>query len=148
MSTARGLRGVERTDRTPRWALVAGYRGTRRRLTGLHTVALTADGVEIEARRARLDLPWMQVVAVRSHGGEDADGRPRRIALDVVDADPSAPLVARLTHGGTDRPGGVRTLVLPTAGLDADPALLLAALDHYQTLPGERPGLPGHHWAS
>jgi hypothetical protein len=38
----------------------------------------------------------------------------------------------------TGLPIGTRTVVLPTAGLDADPALLLAAVDDHLELPGER----------
>jgi hypothetical protein len=38
--------------------------------------------------------------------------------------------------------------VLPTAGLDADPALLLAALDLHLELPGERVHLADHEWES
>lgn len=185
---------VERGDRTPRWALVAGYGRLRSSagglaalgvalvpagllLDGLRTgaasavaegaagtvvvgavagvllarglapreVALTEEAVEIVAGRHRVALPWGHVRAVRSHGPEHADGRPRRIALDVTGPPapwPASRLVERLAVPSPDRPGGARTLVLPTAGLDADPALLLAALDHYLELPGERVHLP------
>jgi len=85
--------------------------------------------------------------AVRSRGPEHADGRPRRIALDVGDPRPPWPdrrLLDRLAVAPSGRPGGARTLVLPAAGLDADPALLLAALDHHLELPGERVHLADH----
>jgi hypothetical protein len=138
-----GPRRRERPGRTPRWALVARYGRGRR----LRAIALTADGVEIDTRRDGVALPWGHVLAVRSHGPEHADGRPRRVALDVVDV-PVTPLVEHLTAGPPGRPDGVRTLVLPTAGLDTDPSLLLAALDHYVELPGARTGLSGHDWSA
>jgi hypothetical protein len=138
-----GPRRRERPDRTPRWALVARYGRGRR----LRAISLTADGVEVDTRRACLAIAWGHVLAVRSHGPEHADGRPRRLALDVVDV-PVSPLLEHLTVGPADRPDGVRTLVLPTGGLDTDPALLLAALDHYVELPGQRTGLSGHDWSA
>ncbi len=108
-------------------------------------VALTEEAVEIGAGRRRIALPWGHVRAVRSHGPEHADGRPRRIALDVTGPSPSpSRLFDRLAAAPSGRPGGVRTLVLPTAGLDADPALLLAAIDHHLELPGERVHLADH----
>lgn len=183
-------RPVERTDRTPRWALVAGYGRLRSCAAGLgalgvalvplglladglragstpmtvegaagtlvigavagvlltrglarREVALTEEAVEIRAGARRLVLPWAQVRAVRSHGPERADRRPRRIALDVTGVSPRWPesrLLDRLAGQDTGRPGGTRTVVLPTAGLDADPALLLAAVDDHLELPGAR----------
>ncbi|GAA4908488.1 hypothetical protein EV188_101945 [Actinomycetospora succinea] len=148
----RGLRVEARPDGA---AQVARYGPLRR----LREVALTERAVEIRAGRDRLVIPWEQVGAVRSHGPEDADGRPRRIALDVLGVpvedgaqrsstrEPGA-LLDRLTAGPAGRPGDRRTLVLPTAGLAADPAMLLAALDHYRELPAERTHLADHDWAS
>ena len=177
-----GPRLVERGDRTPRWALVAGYGRLRSCPGGLaalgvalvpvgllldglragaasavaegaagtvvvgavagvllarglahREVALTEEAVEIGAGRRRLALPWGHVRAVRSHGPEHPSPSPS----------PSR-LFDRLAAAPSGRPGGVRTLVLPTAGLDADPALLLAALDHHLELPGERVHLADH----
>ncbi|WP_433036855.1 hypothetical protein [Actinomycetospora sp. CA-053990] len=188
-----GPRLVERGDRTPRWALVAGYGRLRSCAGGLaalgvalvpvgllldglrsgaasamaegaagtvvvgavagallarglahREVALTEEAVEIGAGRLRVVLPWGQVRGVRSRGPEHADGRPRRIALDVTAPGPSSRLLDRLAAAPSGGPGGARTLVLPTAGLDVDPALLLAALDHHLELPGERVHLADH----
>jgi hypothetical protein len=114
------------------------------------SVALTADAVVVRAGRVRLEIPWGTVRAVRSHGAEDPAGRPRRIALDVAGLRPPSPasrLHDRLAGGTAARPGAPRVLVLPTAGLDTDPALLLAALDHYLELPAERAAIADHDWS-
>lgn len=131
-----GLRRVERAD---------GVAQVARDPVRRREVALTALAVEIEDGGARLVIGWEHVTGVRSHGPEHADGRPRRIALDVEGLPPHA-LLDRLAVGPADRPGGRRTLVLRTDGLDADPALLLAALDHYLELPAERTHLAQHEW--
>ncbi|MFC5141377.1 hypothetical protein ACFPK1_24275 [Actinomycetospora rhizophila] len=138
-----GTGGLRREARPGGAAHVA-----RRRWRAPREVALTGHAVEIAARRTRLVIPWEQVTAVRPHGPDRADGRPRRIALDVDGPLPGGPLLDRLTAPRAGRPGERRTLVLRTAGLDADPALLLAALDHYLELPAERRRLAEHDWAS
>ena len=133
---ARGLRVVHRPDGAAQVA----------RSRRLGEIALTEHAVEIGT--GRLVIPWEHLTAVRSHGPGRADGRPRRIALDVDGLRDGSRALDRLTVGPADRPGGRRTLVLPTAGLDADPAQLLAALDHYLELPAERTRLAQHEWAS
>ncbi|MEJ2890388.1 hypothetical protein [Actinomycetospora aeridis] len=139
MSVGAGLRRVERADGP---AQVASWP------RGFREVALTAHAIEITDGATRLVLPWEHVTAVRSHGPERPDGRPRQIALDVDGLDAPGGLLDRLTVGPPGRPRQRRTLVLPTAGLEADPAQLLAALDHYVELPGERAHLGDHVWAS
>ncbi|MEJ2860431.1 hypothetical protein [Actinomycetospora flava] len=131
----RGLRLVHRPDGPAQVA----------RSRRLGEIALTGHAVEIGD--GRLVVPWEHVTSVRSHGSERPDGRPRRIALDVEGLPDAGPLLERLSTPG-HRPGGRRTLVLPLAGLDADPAQLLAALDHYLELPAERTHLAEHDWAS
>ena len=85
---------------------------------------------------------------MRSHGAEDPAGRPRRIALDVAGLRPpwqaSRSRTARRGHGPSRCAAGA---LLPTAGLDTDPALLLAALDHYLELPAERAAIADHDWS-
>ena len=144
--------GVPRGDRGGRRRRRRGRRGRGRAARpdlAHRAVALTADAVVVRAGRVRLEIPWGSVRAVRSHGAEDPAGRPRRIALDV------AGLRRRGRRRGsrTGSPGArgpsraPRVLVLPTAGLDTDPALLLAALDHYLELPAERAAIADHDWS-